>query len=100
MPHIPATKEQRFQEQADPAHFDPNQAVPMEMRAGQFVLFNERLLHWSKPNSSDRRRFGLAVRVLPPQVRVLEYGSDAHGLVQLRGGNPLGFNRILNDTCD
>ena len=95
VPHIPATDGQVFQEQADPAYFDVEDAVPIEMRAGQFVLFNERLLHWSQPNTSDRRRFGLTVRVLPPQVRVLDYDSDAHGLVQLRGGDPLGFNRIV-----
>ncbi|HCL28751.1 MAG TPA: hypothetical protein DIC52_09980 [Candidatus Latescibacteria bacterium] len=96
VPHIAATEGQVFQQQADPDHFDRDQAVPIEMRAGQFVLFNERLLHWSKPNTSDRRRFGLAIRVLPPQVRVLRYDSDAHALVQLRGGDPLGFNRLLN----
>ncbi|HJP34228.1 MAG TPA: phytanoyl-CoA dioxygenase family protein [Candidatus Latescibacteria bacterium] len=98
VPHIPATEGQVFQEQADPAHFDPDQAVPIELQAGQFVLFNERLLHWSPPNSSNRRRFGLAVRVLPPQVRVLRYDSEAHGVVQLRGGDPLGFNRIVEPT--
>ena len=95
VPHISATEDQVFQEQADPAHFDPSQAVPIELKTGQFVLFNERLLHWSKPNTSNRRRFGLAVRVLPPMVRVLRYDSDVHGLVQLRGGDPLGFNRIV-----
>jgi ectoine hydroxylase-related dioxygenase (phytanoyl-CoA dioxygenase family) len=95
VPHIPATEEQVFLEQADPNHFNVEQAVPIELRAGQFVLFNERLLHWSPANVSDRRRFGLAARVLPPQVRVLTYDSEAHSLVQLRGGDPLGFNRIV-----
>ena len=95
VPHIPATEEQLFREQADPAHFDTDQAIPIELQAGQFVLFNERLLHWSRPNTSNRRRFGLAVRVLPPMVRVLRYDCDAHGVVQLRGGDPLGFNRIV-----
>ena len=99
VPHIPATDEQVFQEQADPAYFDVHEAVPIELRAGQFVLFNERLLHWSRPNTSDRRRFGLAARVLPPQVRVLDYDSESHGLVQLRGGDPLGFNRIVEPAA-
>jgi ectoine hydroxylase-related dioxygenase (phytanoyl-CoA dioxygenase family) len=99
VPHIAATAEQVFPEQADPAHFDAGKAVPIELRAGQFVLFNERLLHWSRPNTSTRRRFGLAARVLPPQVRVLGYDSEAHGLVQLHGGDPLGFNRIVEPVA-
>ena len=87
VPHISATEDQVFEEQADPAHFDPSQAVPIELKTGQFVLFNERLLHWSKPNTSDRRRFGLAVRVLasvhvprselPRTTGMLPAGSDS-----------------------
>lgn len=95
VPHIEATDGQVFAEQADPAHFDVESAVPIELRAGQFVLFNERLLHWSPPNRSNRRRFGLAVRVVPPMVRVLQFDSPDHGLVQLAGSDPLGFNRLV-----
>ena len=95
IPHIASLEHHRFGERADPEYFDVSKAVPVTLKAGQFVLFNERLLHWSAPNTSDRRRFGLAVRILPPQVRVLEYDCDQHGLVQLRGGNPLGFNRLV-----
>jgi hypothetical protein len=67
----------------------------MILKAGEFVIFNERLLHWSRPNHSHRRRFGMAIRVLPPQVRVMDFDCEQHGLVQLHGGNPLNFNRLV-----
>lgn len=95
IPHIPPSPGQAFRAQADPDYFDVSEAVPMNLKAGEFVIFNERLLHWSRPNNSDRRRFGLAIRVLPPQVRVTEYDCEQHGLVQLRGNNPLNFNRLV-----
>lgn len=95
IPHIPASEGQQFREQADPRFFDASKAVPMCLKAGEFFLFNERLMHWSKPHTSERRRFGMAIRVLPPQTRVMDYDCDAHGLVQLHGGDPLGFNRIV-----
>ena len=95
IPHIPATEGQAFVEQADPAHYDASKAVALELKAGEFFMFNERLLHWSKPNTSQRRRFGMAIRVLPPQVRIMRYDCADHGLVQLRGADPLQFNRII-----
>lgn len=94
VPHIPATEEQLFVEQADPAHFDAAEAEPLTLRAGEFVLFNERLLHRSGINHSARRRFGLAVRVLPALTRVLEFDAEDHALVLLRGADSLGFNRL------
>ena len=95
IPHIPASEGQAFLEQADPRFYDASKAIPMCLKAGEFFLFNERLMHWSKPNDSERRRFGMAIRVLPPQVRVLDYDCPEHGLVQLHGGDPLGFNKIV-----
>lgn len=95
IPHIPATEGQAFVEQADPNYYDASQAVALELKAGEFFMFNERLLHWSKPNTSKRRRFGLAIRVLPPQVRIMDYDGPEHGVVHLQGENPLAFNRLI-----
>lgn len=95
IPHIPGTDGQLFVEQADPSFFDESTAIPLILRSGEFALFNERLLHWSGINRSNRRRLGLAIRVLPPLVRVMEFDCEEHGLVQLRGGNPLNFNRLV-----
>lgn len=41
------------------------EAVPMEMKAGQFVLFNQLCFHASGPNKTDGERIGLAFRYIP-----------------------------------
>lgn len=92
VPHIPA-EGMVFNEMADPDYIDTDQAVPIILKPGEFVLFNERLVHYSAPNTSDRRRMGLAVRVTLPIVKV---GHDelfkGHKVIQLCGDDPMGFN--------
>lgn len=95
--HIPATEGMQFSEMADPAEFDQSQAVDMVLAAGQFVLFNERTLHHSFANRSDRRRLGLALRYIPPLTRVTGYdhhGPQPHVLSLLAGSDRLGFNLL------
>jgi len=40
-------------------------AVPMELKAGQFVLFHQLCFHASGPNKTDGERIGIAFRYLP-----------------------------------
>ena len=95
VPHISAPERMQFNQMADPAHFDATKAQQMVMRPGQFVLFNERTLHQSDPNTSDRRRMGLAVRVIPPTTKVTTYDTDGHGVVQVAGKDTTGINRLV-----
>lgn len=46
--------------------------VAFEMKAGQISLHTDLLLHGSKPNPSIRRRCGLTMRFVPPDVRALK----------------------------
>jgi ectoine hydroxylase-related dioxygenase (phytanoyl-CoA dioxygenase family) len=97
VPHIPSPVDGRmeFGEMADPAHFDVAQAVDMELRPGEFVLFNEKTLHHSEPNRSQRRRLGLAVRVTIPIVKVdHDQLFPGHTCILLRGEDRLGLNRL------
>jgi non-haem Fe2+, alpha-ketoglutarate-dependent halogenase len=94
IPHVPAGDEVQFNEMGDPNFIDPRTAVSLEMEPGEFVLFNERTLHYSAPNTSSRRRIGLAVRVVVPIVKVLDYDAPDHGLVVIAGHDPIGHNRI------
>ena len=55
-------------------------------------LFNERTLHQSDPNHSNRRRIGLAVRVIIPIVKVLDWDSPEHTLITISGKDQLGIN--------
>ncbi len=51
---------------------DFGQPVAFEMEAGQISLHTDLLLHGSRPNMSDRRRCGLTMRFVPPEVRALK----------------------------
>jgi ectoine hydroxylase-related dioxygenase (phytanoyl-CoA dioxygenase family) len=95
LPHIPATPDMAFVEMADPALVDPSTAVDIELEPGQFVLFNERVLHHSHVNQSTLPRCGLSIRVIPPIVRVLTYDSQNHYLPVVHGRDTMGFNRLL-----
>lgn len=66
-------------EMADPEKFDEEQAVEMEMRAGQYVLFSETVLHRSSPNESDATRRAVAARASPSHVNLRP---------EMYGGNP------------
>src|SRR5262245_6200247 len=58
--------------QADPAVTREAHKVALPMKAGQFVLFNERLLHRSESNRTRNRRIALSIRVTVPFVKVYE----------------------------
>ena len=45
-------------------------------------------------HGSDLRRIGLAVRVIIPIVKVLEYDSEDHTLQLVHGSDTMGFNRL------
>ena len=59
------------------------------MRAGQMSLHTDLLLHGSSPNRSTRRRCGLTLRYMPPEVRTREE-KRAHGYI-CRGSDPSGY---------
>jgi len=85
-----------FRQKAKLEGVDLQDAVPMEMKAGQFFLFTERMLHQSDPNCSQRRRIGLVMRYIHPLCRVLEYnknGPQPHTLRLVAGQDRMGFNR-------
>lgn len=66
---------------------DESKAVDMELRAGQFSVHHEKLVHGSAANDSDDRRIGIAFMYLPTHVRstigrrasILVRGEDRYG---------------------
>jgi ectoine hydroxylase-related dioxygenase (phytanoyl-CoA dioxygenase family) len=97
IPHIQADDEMAFGEMADPAYYDVNQALDMELRPGEFFLFTERLLHRSSKNVSDKRRLGMSMRVTLPIVRIDQDNPPlhpGHTAVLVHGHDPMGFNRL------
>lgn len=92
--HREAADDMWLGEEATPTSEELRSLVDIELEPGEFFLFNERTLHHSEPNRSERRRMGLSVRMTIPQVRVMRYDGSEHRLVQLSGIDPLGFNRL------
>ncbi len=62
--------------------------APFVMRAGQISLHTDLLLHGSEPNLSSRRRCGLTMRYVPPDVRAHK-GWNRNAII-CRGGDPGG----------
>lgn len=66
---------------------DASGAVDLVLKAGQFSLHHERLVHGSAPNASGDRRLGMSFTLLPTRVRcvipgrtaTLVRGVDDHG---------------------
>ena len=100
LPHVRATADMGFAEMGDLDYLDLSQAVDLEMRPGEFILFNERTVHHSESNRSQKRRIGLAVRVVVPIVSVLKYDAPEHALVQISGRDPMGFNKVVDPLTE
>jgi len=58
----------------------------IDLKAGQISLHSDLLIHGSDPNLSDRRRCGVTLRYVPPEVR----GSWNTGSIICRGSDPSG----------
>jgi len=92
----------------------PEMIVDMPMKAGQFVIFSERCIHGSPPNSTtDRRRWGMAFRAIQPEVKVYDHEMRHHvfylqeefslenwGAVVLRGKDTAGLNKVITPCQD
>ena len=72
------------QEIAD-EHIDPSKVRHLELEAGQISIHHGQVYHCSNPNVSDRRRCGLAVRFIRPEVRSLEPAKHQYRPVLLHG---------------
>ena len=92
VPHVKATSDMAFGQMGDLDFVDTSNCVNLEMQPGEFVLFNERTLHHSDANRSAKRRIGLAVRVIVPIVKVLEWDAPLHELIVIHGEDAVQFN--------
>ena len=63
--------------------------VSIELQAGQVSIHSDLLLHSSAINRSGRRRCGLTLRYMPPDVRTRAQ-DHAEGYI-CRGSDPLGY---------
>jgi len=94
LPHVKATDDMAFSEMAETHGLDLDKRVYLEMKPGEFILFNERTLHHSEANHSAKRRIGLAIRVIVPIVRVMDLDAPGHRMLVLSGEDRMGFNPL------
>jgi chlorinating enzyme len=62
LPSIARTRQGEFDSRIPDRHLAGRPAVPVELRAGEFLLFWNKTLHRSAANPSPQRRLGLAIR--------------------------------------
>jgi non-heme Fe2+,alpha-ketoglutarate-dependent halogenase len=89
---------------------EEEKAIPLEMKAGQCVIFWSTLMHASYPNSTQNQtRIGFAARYVPATVCVYpnsseieEYGGkislDQFGSVVVAGSNKNPANKIVTQN--
>jgi len=96
LPHIDCGGKDNFGfiKKADPDTFEAKDIINMELKAGQYFLFNERMLHHSNPNKSNRRRLGMAIRIISGITEVMDYDSENHVLYPYNKPNTMGLNKL------
>ena len=92
-PSVKSPPEMLFNKMTDPACVDLSKKIDMPLKPGEFFLFNERTMHHSEKNTSNKRRMGLAVRVTLPTCKVDHTRLIAgHRCIQLCGEDRHGIN--------
>jgi len=90
---------------------DPSQIVTLPVKSGQFVIFAERCIHGSPPNTTDRHRLAFNIRVIPTSVPVYtdkkkyrsvynggKYDLGKWGVTLLRGEDRYQRSRSVDMT--
>ena len=88
---------------------DPSKYVRIPCKAGQFIIFTERCIHGSGPNTTDRHRLAFNLRAIPTHVPVYrgvekyrsvynggKYDLKNWGVVSLRGTDRHQLSRTID----
>jgi non-heme Fe2+,alpha-ketoglutarate-dependent halogenase len=88
---------------------DPSRIVTLPVASGQFVIFAERCIHGSPPNTTDRHRLAFNARVVPTNVPVYtdkekyrsvynggKYYLNNWGVTVLRGEDRCQLSRTVD----
>lgn len=85
----------------DPKYVDSNDLVNMEMKAGEFFLFNENVVHGSLPNLSFDNRLGLVARMTIPIVKIYhEFRYEGHGALIVKGQDYMNINHVISPPSE
>lgn len=102
--------EEGFYKAAYTFDFDESKedCVELPVKAGQFIIFTERCIHGSGPNTTDHHRLAFNMRVIPSNVPAYtdkkyyrsvynggKYHLDKWGVALLRGEDRLRLSRAI-----
>ena len=76
VPHSSKKKTNAFEKIADKKYFDEKKSIDMPLKAGQFIFFNENMLHSSYKNMSSSARLGLSPRMTTTNVFSPEWKKE------------------------
>ncbi|MDE0632253.1 MAG: phytanoyl-CoA dioxygenase family protein [Caldilineaceae bacterium] len=97
-PHIEDPDAEIFSREVDPSTFDASDAVDLELKPGEFIFFNESTLHYSPPNRSETRRFGITPRLTVPFVDVGR--REQIDVLMVKGEDYMGFYNVVEPPDD
>ena len=69
--------------------FDSSIVKCIDLQPGEMSLHHTRLVHYSEPNNSSRRRIGLGISYIPTSVRCT--GTVRHTAMLVRGQDEYGY---------
>lgn len=76
--------------QAHPKMVEEDKALSFELEPGECFLFNERCLHRSLANDTDKPRIGASVRITLPFVKCFQ----SYGPMMVKGEDTMGINEF------
>jgi len=95
VPHLDVAG-RALEQQADPKYIDRSKVKTLIMKAGEFVIFSEKMLHGSPANVSPRPRYALSTRYSLPQTRLFPNEAPidfpAYRSLMVSGTDKFGFN--------
>lgn len=96
VPHRESESNQYFDLVADPEHVPDKRALDIELSPGEAVLFKERVLHRSHPNTASSPRLGLSARFTTPFARI----NTDDPKILVAGTDEFGLNRLTEPPGD
>lgn len=83
---------------AGPEHVDDERAVTVELDAGEFLVYNSRLLHRTLNNDTGRSRRTISCRITTPLVKILTSSPlihEEHKSIVVKGNDWHGINETV-----
>jgi ectoine hydroxylase-related dioxygenase (phytanoyl-CoA dioxygenase family) len=95
--HVVADGQMLFEQMAAPESINSEKSVSIPVRAGEFIIFNDRVLHRSAKHVSSKRRLALVARFTVPFVQLYQNQLPffpGHRAIVVSGHDRIGLNHV------